>query len=180
MLKFKKNYSILILATIMGISSLFLFGSSNSYAEDVILNSSSVKDNVIMDELESFPIEDEEIVFDISNTYNSNIHMFSSSRTASTKVSDYFISVSWIKRNGIWSLSLRPKNNLRYTPGPHTVTSKLAWGTIWRDYAGDKRWNYKNKDSMRRQFDCHVSNAKFKSYWNLEPSRSSSSPIHCN
>lgn len=152
---------------------------------------------VVYDELENLPIEEEVILFDETDDSNEerefnandilsednispNPFAANSKATNSIKVRDYFHSVSWIKRNGVWSLSLNPKNNLRFTPHAKTVTAKLAWGVIWRNYAGDKRWNYKNKSSMLSQYRCHIALAKFKSRWNLEPSKKITNPITCN
>ena len=81
-------------------------------------------------------------------------------------------SVSWITRNGVRSLSIRPTwcgawgssaNIYQTVQSWREVLNKTPWHT--------RRWNSSTYASMWYQYACHVYYAKYKLTWNLEPSR---------
>lgn len=78
----------------------------------------------------------------------------------------YFHDVSWIKRDGKWSLSINPTDNLRNS-SPKSLNE--AWDRLKAAYSSDSRWQYNG--SLYWQFVCHRYAAKNKSRWNIEPWR---------
>lgn len=76
-----------------------------------------------------------------------------------------FSKVEWIKRNGIWSLSVYPK----YSVGGYT--KEQAFNFLKASHVNNSQWAGKNVSSMHNQFVCHYDIAgPFKTPWNLEPS----------
>ncbi|MCD2206417.1 DUF2599 domain-containing protein [Listeria booriae] len=86
---------------------------------------------------------------------------------------DYFKKVTWIKRSGVWSLSIEPKATLTKNYGNANVQGAHAsrsYKLLENKHKKDKYW--KNNESMANQYLCHVQFAgSMKSPWNLEPSR---------
>lgn len=76
----------------------------------------------------------------------------------------YFLSGSWITRNGVTSLSLKPKMVTLPTP-----LLNNAWHTVVSRFGNNAQWA--NAQSLYDQYRCHQSFAKDKEAWNLEPSR---------
>lgn len=94
---------------------------------------------------------------------------------------DYFIDVSWDKRyydefaREEWYLKIVPSKKMRYSI--FTENKEYSWSLIYSKFYNDYRW--KNSQSLKEQYFCHISKAFFKSSWNLEPFRISSN-IVCN
>lgn len=87
---------------------------------------------------------------------------------------DYFSKSFWISRDGVMALSIYPIN-LAW-PSSQIET---AWQFIVDKHSSDKSW--KNEKMMRKQFWCHVNLAgSMKTPWNIEPHKTSISPITCN
>lgn len=83
-------------------------------------------------------------------------------------IADYFNYGAWITRDGVVSLSVDPKSDVR--------TSRTVRDEAWRvlshtrhGFGSSPYW--KNTTTMRWQFECHFWHAESKQYWNLEPHR---------
>lgn len=89
----------------------------------------------------------------------------------------YYVSKSsWITRSGTVSLSVHPKTTLTKTRSGNeslAVASK-SFDLLRKKHGSNSRW--KNTNSMRAQWDCHVLLARdMKTPWNLEPHRTTTS-----
>lgn len=91
------------------------------------------------------------------------------SRARGFTFGDFFDGVSWIERDGVVSLSIDP-NGTTWSWNPVApFKANEAFNMIRDRYSNDPRW--KNEESLRNQFVCHVVGAFYKSNWNLEPHR---------
>ena len=89
-----------------------------------------------------------------------------------TTLGNYFSYAAWIKRDGVVTLSLKPKNTVRY----NRTTKNTAWNVLKNKTTGmGGSSNWKNETTLKWQYDCHFDFATFKDYWNLEPHRKASS-----
>lgn len=92
---------------------------------------------------------------------------------ASKSFSDYFSSGSWITRDKVISLSLKPKAILwsnHSQPNANAALNKDSWAKVKSKFSSSSKW--KNEGSIKNQYDCHYYVAKgTKTPWNLEPSR---------
>lgn len=94
---------------------------------------------------------------------------------------DYFKSGSWIKRSGIWSLSLMPRDG-----GIGNEGASRTWSSVFNVFNTSQYWvPYKPQganESMRKQYDCHFWYGMIKTPWNLEPSKKPAdiNAITCN
>lgn len=105
--------------------------------------------------------------YDYTITYLTDENSFTLSSLA---ISMYFDYAAWITRDGIVSLSLDPKDNVRF----HRDTKTAAWGIVKSPTQGfGSSPNWYNEVSLEAQYDCHFDFATFKDYWNLEPSSTS-------
>lgn len=81
---------------------------------------------------------------------------------------DYFYWSKWINRDGIWSLSIMPKNVILIRGNTYD-----SWNYIYNKHSGSKHWqkySYQDVDkSMNRQYACHILYGALKTPWNLEP-----------
>lgn len=104
----------------------------------------------------------------IQNAISNNSSLLSTNY--SSIYSDCFTNVSWINRDGVWSLSVyHTFNGLQFNGGHsgQTAFNALAYFKV-----GIDRWPSSATSSMRNQFLCHVDIARqFKNPYNLEPSR---------
>lgn len=92
--------------------------------------------------------------------------------TSSYEITNYFDYAAWITRDGVISLSLDPKPEVR----EHGSIKNSAWDVLSSSTKGfGSHKNWKNTQVMKWQFDCHFQWAPFKDYWNLEPHRTASS-----
>ena len=92
--------------------------------------------------------------------------------TRSYTIANYFNYAAWITRNGVVSLSVDPKENVR----SFTAEKDKAWSVLsskTRGFGSHSNWD--NTKVMGWQFDCHFWFAGSKSYWNLEPHRTAGS-----
>ena len=180
----KKSIIILSMVALFSISQNKVFAET----ENTCNNNQNLYE-VIYDELENKPILEKEVVFQSKNKDSIN-SLYSASNIMNTyeatelrsasydyDLNNYFNSVEWINRDGVQSLSMDPKNNVRMS-SPNLYTARMAWYTISRNFSND--WRQDNTDSMKRQFDCHVALAKYKSRWNIEPSKKYTNPFTCN
>lgn len=90
----------------------------------------------------------------------------------SYSISQYLDYGAWITRNGVVSLSMKPKSSVRSS----LSTKNNAWTVIsspTQGFASSPKW--KNTQVMKWQFDCHYHFANSKEYWNIEPHRTASS-----
>lgn len=77
---------------------------------------------------------------------------------------DFFYSGHWVtKSDGRTALQLYLKAALK-----NSSREKKAWEVVYNKFKNDPEW--KNTQSMKDQFFCHVRYAKSKTPWNLEPS----------
>ena len=89
-------------------------------------------------------------------------------------ISAYFNYAAWITRDGVKTLSLDPKDIIRYDETTTYVTT--GWN-ILKDkslgIAANSAWPtaQANIDTFYWQYLCHYNYAKNKDYWNLEPNR---------
>lgn len=84
----------------------------------------------------------------------------------------YFKDVKWIDRNGIYSLSIRPKKSLRWSFDDDDL--KKSWKELKKKFSNDEKRPDKDKEEVfYDQYKCHFVKAKIKGEWNLEPSRES-------
>ena len=74
-----------------------------------------------------------------------------------------------------WCLTVLHSQNVL---GYFNEEINTAWGALQARFSGDYRW--KNTESMRKQFYCHVRYQLFKQIWNLEPFRTNPSDFTCN
>lgn len=80
-----------------------------------------------------------------------------------------------------YSLSLHPKPD-----GPIFAydwdysDNANSWDIVVRRFADDYRWNYKNMDTMWKQYKCHYKYGLLKTPWNLEVDATTMNPITCN
>ena len=81
----------------------------------------------------------------------------------------YFSKIEWVKRSGVWSLSLTPKGNV--------VEKNRTWNSIKNTFSHDTQWansgNSTVDSSMANQFYCHYDFAwtgEAGPTWDLEPS----------
>lgn len=81
-----------------------------------------------------------------------------------------FKSGKWITRKGVVSLSLKPNATLRASmiTGSSSMR-KYSWNSVKSKFSSSKKW--KNTTSMKNQYECHWYFASYKSEFNLEPSR---------
>lgn len=97
---------------------------------------------------------------------------YAPAKRINTSLGNYFSYAAWITRDGIVSLSLNPKSEVR----TNSTTASNAWGTLADRNAGfGATGNWKNETVLKWQYDCHFTFAKNKDYWNLEPSRTANS-----
>lgn len=80
----------------------------------------------------------------------------------------FFSKVEWIKRSGVWSLSLTPREAF--------FDYNTAWNHVKNEFKNDTQWansgNSTVDSSMYNQYVCHYKYAgTLKTPWNLEPSR---------
>lgn len=82
----------------------------------------------------------------------------------------YFKSVSWIKRDGVVSLSVYPHNDY--------LIKEDSWNLLYRVHKDDSYWVNAKKtnstvdNSLYHQYTCHADWAvTLKVPWNLEPSK---------
>lgn len=93
----------------------------------------------------------------------------------------YFRSGSWIKRNGIWSLSVMPRSG-----GIGNYGVSRTWSPVYAKFNGSSQWvKYKSRGanaSMYKQYKCHFKYGMLKTPWNLEPHKRTSevSWLTCN
>lgn len=81
-----------------------------------------------------------------------------------------FSSGKWITRNGVVSLSLKPRSSLRRAMLQGSSSMKnYSWQTVYNKFHSSSKW--KNTTSMKNQYYCHWYFAMYKSNFNLEPSR---------
>ena len=88
----------------------------------------------------------------------------------------YFSNCSWVWRNNGWTLSITPTSHLIWSLSSSVAES--AFLALYNVHKNDSQW--KNTQSMKKQFKCHFWNAKPKSNWNIEPWRTYSDPWTCN
>lgn len=83
-----------------------------------------------------------------------------------------FNNISWISRDGVWSLSLVPRSNYKSQYDITGVSRDELFNGIAIMFYNDYQWG-RNQPSMRNQYICHwdYSNIVGKSTWNLEPSK---------
>ena len=95
-----------------------------------------------------------------------------SKQTKSYALRDYVNYAAWITRDGVVSLSIEPKDNVRNSKSEKDT----AWSYISSPTHGfGSSSNWRNGKVMGWQFDCHYSFANSKTYWNLEPHRTAGS-----
>lgn len=95
----------------------------------------------------------------------------------------YFSSGNWINRDGVWSLSLMPRESL-FSGSVAGTLSRLnaAWNTVETQFSSDDQWtDYSwSSDTLRTQFFCHARYILLKTPYNLEPSKETTNIITCN
>ncbi|WP_368504290.1 DUF2599 domain-containing protein [Alkalihalophilus sp. As8PL] len=87
-------------------------------------------------------------------------------------LSYYVSSTRWINRNGQISLSSQPKSTLTsHRNGNEALYhSATSFNLLRQKHGRDSQW--RNTNSMRVQWDCHVLMARsLKTPWNIEPHR---------
>lgn len=86
---------------------------------------------------------------------------------------EYFNDVTWIQREGVWSLSISPKSFVRRSFSIDILMK--SWDELKKKFSNDIQWSqYKeNEDVLFEQYKCHFFKAKLKEYWNIEPYRES-------
>lgn len=86
---------------------------------------------------------------------------------------DYFNNVTWIQREGVWSLSISPKSFVRQSFSIDILMK--SWNELKKNFSNDIQWlQYKeNENVLFEQYKCHFFKAKLKEYWNIEPYRES-------
>ncbi|EFL55137.1 MULTISPECIES: DUF2599 domain-containing protein [Peptoniphilaceae] len=96
-----------------------------------------------------------------------------SNLVSSESVFKYFDDVTWIQRDGIWSLSISPKNFVRMSFSNDILIK--SWNELKENFSNDLQWSqYKdNEDILFEQYKCHFFKAKIKNRWNIEPFRES-------
>lgn len=78
---------------------------------------------------------------------------------------------AWITRDGVVSLSIQPKDNVRN----NRATMETAWSIISSPVSGFGSSSYwQNGHTMWLQYLCHFEFANSKVFWNLEPHRNTS------
>ncbi|WP_455521475.1 DUF2599 domain-containing protein [Parvimonas micra] len=123
---------------------------------------------VVNDELEGLPIEAVEYDLDNNTDYKSSGFGYS----------DFFKGARWIRRSGMWSLSITPRDRL--LNHPHHMYD--AWNVLKAKHSSNRHWSYysANEEVLKLQFFCHVRYGKYKIPWNIEPARESINPLTCN
>lgn len=123
---------------------------------------------VVNDELEGLPIDAVEYDLPINTTYKSSGFGYN----------DFFKGAQWIRRNGMWSLSITPRDRL--LNHPHHMYD--AWNVLKARHSSSRHWSYysANEEVLKAQFFCHVRYGKLKLPWNIEPARESMNPVTCN
>jgi|GEM_PF-2335279 len=88
-----------------------------------------------------------------------------------TTYSTYFSSGSWITRNSVISLSLKPTLLLRASVGAVFAIAVVidSWNKASARHSSNANW--RNSHGMYEQYVCHFYFAFYKSEFNLEPSR---------
>lgn len=147
-LKRKKNTFIIMVISIL----IFLPSISLAYSNERSNNSVINNEKIIYDELENISL-DYSVYNDISF--------------------EYFDDVTWIQRDGIWSLSISPKNFVRMSFSNDILIK--SWNELKENFSNDVQWSqYKdNEDILFEQYKCHFFKAKIKNRWNIEPFRES-------
>lgn len=87
-------------------------------------------------------------------------------------IGDYFSYAAWITRDGVVSLSLTPKPNVRTNEDDKDM-GWLCVASPTHGFASSPNWD--NGTVMEWQYDCHYHWANNKTYWNLEPHRTAGS-----
>ncbi|MBN1056906.1 DUF2599 domain-containing protein [Clostridium botulinum] len=129
--------------------------------------------SVIYDELEGLPIEESEDV---------TFKLYMDNKVIERSISSnyYFKKVEWIKRSGVWSLSIHPTNSFKNGDRRNDIITGKSWNILRNAYSSDYRWNKENEDVLKQQYYCHVNYGALKTPWNIEPSKSSINSITCN
>lgn len=124
--------------------------------------------SVVNDELEGLEIEKIEYDLNIDNGYKSSGFGYD----------DFFKSAYWIRRNGMWSLSITPRDRL--LNHPHYMYD--AWNLLKNRHSSSRHWSYysDNESVLEQQFYCHVRYGALKLPWNIEPARESINSLTCN
>ncbi|MDU3212293.1 DUF2599 domain-containing protein [Anaerococcus sp.] len=147
-LKYKKNSFIIMITSIL----VFIPSISLAYSNNVCDVSVTNEERTVHDELESIKVD----------------YFMHNDVTL-----EYFNDVTWIQRDGIWSLSISPKNFVRMSFSNDILIK--SWNELKENFSNDVQWSqYKdNEDILFEQYKCHFFKAKIKKRWNIEPFRES-------
>ena len=173
---------VLIMILVMLTQQISIFGQSRRTDEekvksrDIITISDmtleekvALLDNIDLDEIEAKYAKYEPLIQAIETEEikkATNVgELFEGRSPLQDNMSDYYDSWTKITRNGVLSFSLDPKNSVRFSRSKTT----LAWYAFTEEYDNDS--NFTNYYGLRDQYYCHSVLAKFKSRWNIEPSR---------
>lgn len=87
-------------------------------------------------------------------------------------------SITWIRREGVWSLSLATRKDFGGHYKRTGYTREQTWRVVEILFYNDYQWR-RNATGMYNQYVCHWNGmstfpSKFKSPWNVEPSNTKS------
>lgn len=143
------------------------------------LTPEELANRVILRDLEIYgtQIDDYIIVYDSNlgidllgiNEWKNDFNVYARAINYGQIYSDCFTNVTWILRDGIWSLSITHTFNGISFAGGHN--GQIAFDALAYFRAGIQQWTSSSTSSMKNQFQCHVDVARqFKNPYNLEPS----------